>query len=490
MAESVEKIPIKVCLEGHASFNQRYVLKHIPEKAWIKSLRSIPDNAYHTGYLLCKDIMSKFRVKDAGILTLSDILHRLPLCLDLYERFNTIESAHHTITSLQKQKKGDHPDDRLHSLSSLLSQLNKKSPEIINQFVFDINNNIDAVLTQARYRIIEENTTFFEKYTIKSIIHPTGRDLFAFILKMLNRHLKKSLSRLGFSFADPDTVADINNIVDLWNSQTTTGLKVLRKFRLATTDSAKNLNLTFGPIEKQRSINPINKGKIENKVFRFLQEDSSSLVVMRYNHISDAGGWNASASLRIPCGAWYLVIALCEYRLLGTPRKFTISPGLMGLRQFDQFYAVFDDATELINKIPVYLPNTIWLLPFRNSVDYPVGSTIRNSFERVLLHHQNFIIGGSACFCVISRNDLGSIVDCLINEDIESFIYDDSSPLWRLWIVYGRTNYAFLTPKMDSLHIVFEDRIKQILSSQLHPVPKTTKQSRYLLEWLGSGEGF
>jgi hypothetical protein len=487
MFNIVNKLSFKTCLEGHASFNQKVILNHLSEKSWEKALRSLSDKSYYNGYCLCKDIMGHFNIKKEAILSLSDVILILPLCLDWYDKFFNIDSAYQLIYSLNH---GDQPDARLELLSNCLKSLNKTNPDIIHKFVIEINNNIDKIIQQAYNAPFLEGTSIKGKHTITSTIYPTGRYLFDYLLKMVNVFLKDPLANLGFIFGNPDNVDNINDIVDAWNIQTKSGVSVIAKFIKSTTDYAKHLNISYGPIEKYRTVSPTNKCNLEKNIFNFLQENPESLIIARYHHVTEKTGWNASSILVIPYGAWYLVISLCEYKDLGTPNKPLISPGLKGLRQFYQFYCVLNDAQEVINRIPVYLPKVLWLFNTLTEFEYPYGSRLRIEFEKILEYHKKYLNIESQIYSILYHNDLGSIIECLKGNKIHSINYDDSSELWRLFLVYGPQNYAFIIPKMRSHHILFEEKIQQIIPIKIVPVTNTTTEIRYLLEWLCSGEGF
>jgi hypothetical protein len=184
----------KTCLEGHATLTQKNVLKRIPEKIWITKLKKRPDKAYYYGYLLASKVMSYFHVRDEAYLSLTDILLQLPLNVDWYPSFWTIELANDFLSST---KEDDYPDRRFTELAKCFENISESKPSLFGQISTLINRNVDPIIRNAYQNPIYEKTWIGDRF-ITNTMYPTGRNLFAYISKLINVILKVELEKEGF----------------------------------------------------------------------------------------------------------------------------------------------------------------------------------------------------------------------------------------------------------------------------------------------------
>jgi len=226
--------------------------------------------------------MGFFNVKEEARLTLVDILMRLPLNVDWYLKFETIESAHNYLSQLTED---DYPDNRLFRLVSCLTNISNKNSFIFEQISYQINKNAVQIIQEAFRYPIEEKTKIGDSY-ITNTIYPVGRKLFASISNLVNRTLKKYLESEGFTFAKIGTSPEINRIVDRWNKQIKPNASMLPKFAEETATSVQSLKITCGPIDRKRPISKTTYDEIQSKIYKHLDAKKDDLIIARYYHVS------------------------------------------------------------------------------------------------------------------------------------------------------------------------------------------------------------
>jgi len=190
----------------------------------------------------------------------------------------------------------------------------------------------------------------------------------------------------------------------------------------------------------------------------------------------------------IPYRGWYLVFAICEHEKLGSPTRYSISPDWRGPVQFDQYYMAFTEFSDMINNIPIQLPNILWLLPNPNPDIYPQSAELKNELDELIISYKDLTAKRSEFYCAISNNDVGSIILQISEFNFEDFYYDETSGFFRLWLLLGDLNFVFTTPIVRNFNITYENHLSQIVGKI--PVPKATVETNYIAHWLGSDEGF
>ena len=483
----LEKMPFnrfKICLEGHATLTQKFCLKRIPEKNWIAKLKKHHDKAYFNGYLLASEIMSYFNVRDEAYLSLTDILMWLPLNVDWYPNFGTIERAHEFLSRINED---DYPDKRLTKLVKCFKNISDSNPFLFEQISTLINRNVDPIIRDAYQNPIHEKTWVGDRY-ITNKIYPTGRNLFAYISKLINGNLKVELEKEGFLFADIGTASQINSIVNQWNRQTVDGAKKISVFTEATATSVKSLNMSFGAIDRKRGITLIGPKKIEKKIRKHIEANSQNLIIARYYHVHEPDGWKISKTKSVPYGSWYLVFAFCDHGKLGKKANITLSPQWHGLTQFDQYYMLFENFSRLPDFIPINISNLLWLTPDPNPQIYQKNPDLKSDWTLLLQYHKTQMPKGSKHYCAMMNNDLGSINQRLTNHKFTEVHYDETSGFCRLWTLIGDIDYVFSTSIDYQINNAYVDQITQITG--IEPVQKTSTKMLYLAQWLGTDEGF
>lgn len=472
-----------VCFEGRATFNERLHLPYIAEEQWIEALRNRDDQSYYDGYTLTCRIMNKFRIEKWVLPYLSDTLIVLPLCVEWYKHFSSIQSACEYMKSLDS---GGYPSSRLAELANLLDEIGRCNPRAIKNFCSEVRESLKEVYTKALKKRFDE-VTCIRDGSFKSWRSPTGTEVCHFLQKMIAKHLKEILLQRGFDYADQWEVPEINRIVRCWNKEIETGKPSIPEFQIKTGIGAQCTNIQFVPIGRKRAIDAIRPEGIKDKIRSVLANRSDAYFLARLHQVWQERGWQMDKNRVLPFGAWYFVLAIRYSDIHGQAVFYVTSPDFAGVVRFAQFYYHFTSAENLIDELSVDLPRTLWLLPSPNAYRYSLQPSLRQDLLRVIEQVQMNMWRESDCYCVLAENSIDEILSQLVRPCPTRCLYNDDSHLWRLWRTEGSRKRVFVTPKGRNLHrflqALLEDRgIRCETGTSVH--------DGYLLQWLGSGEGF
>lgn len=474
-----------LCLEGHATFNQRTFLPE-SEQDWLRRLRKLKDSVYYSGYCLAYDIMRHFPVPEQLRLHLSDRILLLPLHVDWYSRFSTVTKAYDFITMLSSE---EHPSNRMVMLKECLDRMSKTIPNALRNFNEDVRTLGLEEYKNSQRSSIAYDAQVGEGKSIDVHYYPVGTNLFRLFTRLIDTHLKSPLKDMGFVYADPHTVTDINELVKAWNKDSNSEEPAIAEFRTPTRFSSKTCNIYSRPLSGKRRVGASTPDNILQMLNEMKRSKLDQYCIARFWHITEEDGWEVTDDKVLPCGSWYFLLGVLCKQSPGVNGQAVVSLS-QSLQDADflQFYCTFDDADECASLFSSGIPNVIWLLPYPHSPTYSEKLSLQNDAHRLYTLIEASCNPRSDLYCVLVQNAVNYLVDQIDSSCPRSFTHEDYGANWRLWVTHGNVNLAFVTPKISNIDEVLETTLTQNLGA-VH-VAQKTKSLDCLLSWFSSADGF
>jgi len=472
-----------VCLEAHATYNQRQVT-NITERQWLSILRRPGNDVYKEGYPLACSIMKRFPIHPSLHLHLSDRLLSLPLHVDWYPHFRSIEEARNFLVTLPGTES---PNERLSNLGVCLGRLAKRYPDVLRTFCVQANDLGLRSLEESLHKQIRIDVPVRDR-NLDIYYHPTGTDLFFLYTELIDKHLKRILEDYGFRYADPRGVTRINELLEAWNREGIDGNASMMPFYYASQFSSKSCNIFSQHLSGNRHVIAVPQQGIVGLSVEHARENPRGRCIARLWHVVDDAGWEMSKGRILPPGSWYFVLAIPsdEVPLIANGDVQAAPPDRAS--NFVQLYCTFSRADDCVSLVSARLPNTLWIVPYTESPTYEGKEALRKEALKVQACVDKFYRDSMLCCCFLDQNALNYLIMQLDASRPRSYFYDDENKNWRLWLTTGEINCLFITPKVESIHEVLERSLVEAMLAQHQS--QRPESWPYLTRWFLSGEGF